>query len=206
MTKTKNAPKPKPAERKPVTLKPHQVLLMASGQNAIAMQTWGKFAGDFDLSDLVAELHKDTEKVSAGDLSSVEAMLYGQAMSLQTIFTNLARRSAQNAGEYLDATDKYMRLALKAQAQCRATLETLAEIKNPRPVAFVKQANISNGPQQVNNGTGTPVAPARNSQTSQNELLEHQHGNFLDTAAQSPSGRVDSHMEALGSVNRAKVA
>lgn len=49
-------------------------------------------------------------------------------------------------GEYLNATDTYLRLALKAQAQCRATLQTLAEIKNPRPVAFVKQANIAHGP------------------------------------------------------------
>jgi hypothetical protein len=35
----------------------------------------------------------------------------------------------------------YLRLGLKAQSQCRATLETLAAIKNPRPVAFVQQAN-----------------------------------------------------------------
>lgn len=48
-------------------------------------------------------------------------------------------------------------MALKAQAQCRATLEALAEIKNPRPVAFVKQANISGEHQQVNNG----VQPAQ---------------------------------------------
>lgn len=34
----------------------------------------------------------------------------------------------------------------KAQSQCRATLETLAAIKNP-PVIYAKQANISNGPQ-----------------------------------------------------------
>jgi hypothetical protein len=37
-------------------------------------------------------------------------------------------------------------LALKAQSQCRATLETLAAIKNPQPVAFVRQANIAHGP------------------------------------------------------------
>ena len=55
-----------------------------------------------------------------------------------------------NTGEYLDATDRYMRLALKAQAQCRATVETLAEIKNP-PTLFARQANIAHGPQQVNN-------------------------------------------------------
>lgn len=54
--------------------------------------------------------------------------------------------------EYLKQFQAYLGLALKAQAQCRATLEALAEIKNPRPMAFVKQANISGGPQQVNNG------------------------------------------------------
>jgi hypothetical protein len=37
-----------------------------------------------------------------------------------------------------------MRLALKAQSQCRATLETLAQIKNP-PVVLARQANIAQG-------------------------------------------------------------
>ena len=55
--------------------------------------------------------------------------------------------------EYINAAEIYLRLALKAQAQCRTTVETLVEMKNPRPVAFVSQANISNGPQQVNNAT-----------------------------------------------------
>jgi len=58
-----------------------------------------------------------------------------------------------NMSEYINAAEIYLRLALKAQAQCRTTVETLVEMKNPRPVAFVSQANISNGPQQVNNGT-----------------------------------------------------
>ena len=85
----------------------------------------------------------------------VEAMLYGQAVTLETIFTSLARRATSQ--EYLKQFQAYLGLALKAQAQCRATLEALAEIKNPRPVAFVKQANISGGHQQVNNG----VQPAQ---------------------------------------------
>jgi hypothetical protein len=45
-----------------------------------------------------------------------------------------------------------MRMAMRAQNQCRMTLETLATIKNP-PVVYAKQANINNGgQQQVNNG------------------------------------------------------
>jgi len=60
----------------------------------------------------------------------------------------LANRSALYLGDYLDAAERYMRLALKAQGQCRATLETLAVIKNP-PL-FARQANITSSPQQVN--------------------------------------------------------
>jgi hypothetical protein len=67
---------------------------------------------------------------------------------------NLARRATKQ--EYMKNWEGYLRMALKAQNQCRMTLETLATIKNP-PV-FTKQANINNGgQQQVNNGA-EPVA------------------------------------------------
>ena len=106
-----------------------------------------------------------------------------------------------NAGEYINAADTYMRLALKAQAQCRSTLEALAEIKNPRPVSFVKQANIANGPQQVNNGVkpdkyAQAHAHAEQNTCWKNELLEHEHGNYLDTGAQGASGGANTHVEA----------
>ena len=197
--------KPKQAEPKDELAKPHQILLMSTVQNAIAMAEWGKYAGEVDLSELAKDLQTKVDLVKDGDMKPVEAMLYGQAMALQTIFTNLARRSAMNAGEYIDAADKYMRLALKAQAQCRATLETLSVVKNPMP--YIKQANIANGPQQVNNGKSTQYAqahaPAGNSQTLQNELLEHQHGDYLDTRAQGQTVGADTHLEAVGTVQRA---
>ena len=182
--------------------KPHQILLMSLVQSAIATEAWGKYAGQADLPELVTDLQSKFDVMHAGDLTSLESMLYGQAIALQTIFTSLARRSAANAGEYIDAADKYMRLALKAQAQCRSTLETLAEIKNPRPISFVRQANIANGPQQVNNGQA-PSTGAGNSQAAQNELLEHQHGNYLDTGAQGAAGGTDTHLEAVGAGQRA---
>ena len=93
-----------------------------------------------------------TQAVQAGNLSGLEATLTAQAVALNAIFNEMARRAALNMGEYIDATEVYLRLGLKAQAQCRATLQTLFEMKNPQPIAFVKQANIANGPQQVNNG------------------------------------------------------
>ena len=58
-------------------------------------------------------------------------------------------------------------MGLKAQSQCRATIEALATIKNPLNVALVNQANIANN-QQVNNGS----IPLRGPETEnlQNEL------------------------------------
>jgi hypothetical protein len=96
-----------------------------------------------------------------------------------------------------------MRLALRAQNQCRATLETLAAIKNP-PVVFAKQANIANGPQQVNNGVGT--AP----RTQGNEILQTQqseaaHELLPHTRAPSLEGAANPALEAVGEVDRAEV-
>jgi hypothetical protein len=133
--------------------------------------------------------------------------LAAQAVALDSIFHDLARRSAANMGQYVEAAETYMRLALKAQAQSRATMETLAEIKNPRQIAFVGQANVAHGPQQVNNGP-TPQAPvtsrAENSKNAPNELLEKTDGDRLDpiTASCTVSGNIS--METVGTSERAE--
>lgn len=168
-------------------------------QNAVAIESWGSIYGKQDLPALIKGLVDTTRKVNVdGNLLGPEAMLFGQAMALQTIFTNLARRAAINVGEYMGATETYLRLALKAQAQCRATLETLHEMKNPRPVAFVKQANIAHGPQQINNGPAPESeqnarARAGDSVSQPNELIEgHTHGGAqLDTRTTTAAGRKD---------------
>ena len=155
ITKAKKAT-PKPTPTPPATtpdkrtLKPHELVLSPTIQSAVAIEAWSKFAGTVDLADLVDDLRERIKKVQGGDMQPVEAMLFGQAMTLETIFTSLARRATSQ--DYLNQFQAYLGMALKAQAQCRATLEALAEIKNPHPVAFVKQANISGGHQQVNNG------------------------------------------------------
>ena len=148
-TKAKKATPPATTPDKR-TLKPHELVLSPTIQSAVAIEAWSKYAGTVDLSGLVDDLQERIKKLQGGDMQPVEAMLFGQAMTLETIFTSLARKAV--AQEYLKQFQVNLTLALKAQAQCRATLEALAEIKNPRPVAFVKQANITNGPQQVNNG------------------------------------------------------
>ncbi len=92
-----------------------------------------------------------------------------------------------------------MRLALKAQSQCRATLETLATIKNP-PVVFARQANIANGPQQVNNGTAAP-ARAENATITPNGLLETHPVTRLDTGTAGTAGGGDPALAAVGAID-----
>lgn len=134
--------------------------------------------GDLDLTALLEELSAQTNAVQSGNMRGVEEMLIAQAHTLQALFHELARRAGLNMGEYLQAAETYLRLALKAQSQCRATIETLALIKNPPPVTFVRQANVAHGPQQVNNGAQPPTeaSRARESENQPNKLLEQQHG------------------------------
>ncbi len=127
--------------------------------NAVVMRSFatGTF-GELDVTECARALKAGAGAVRAGELSAAESLLSTQAAALNAIFGELARRAALNMGQHLDVTERYMRLALKAQGQCRATLETLAAIKNP-PVVFARQANINNGgQQQVNNGVPAPVA------------------------------------------------
>ena len=93
-----------------------------------------------------------------------------------------------------------MRLAFKAQSQCRATIETLALVKNPPAVAFVKQANIAAGHQQVNN-----AAAARGNQFPANKVLES-HEQRLEHRTAQEAGFSNPKVATLEPVNRTKDA
>jgi hypothetical protein len=166
--------------------------------------------GPLDLTECVSVMKDKAAAVRAGDLSGAESTLAAQAVALDAIFHELARRAALNMGEYLPAAETYMRLAMKAQSQCRTTLQALAEIKNPRPVAFVKQANIAHGPQQVNNGTPPDrLAPARagNLESEQSKLLEaSSDGEWMDIGATGAAGRSDKELAPVGEVHRTQNA
>jgi len=78
-----------------------------------------------DIADAVEIMAEACKKVRDDDLSDQRDILTSQAMALDALFTSMVSRSAANMGEYVNAADRYMRLALKAQTQCRATIETL---------------------------------------------------------------------------------
>ena len=161
--------------------------------------------------DPMAMLEKMTETARgaiSGDLSDLESMLSAQAQTLNIMFAELARRAGVNMGGHPHIAEMYLRQALKAQAQSRATVEALAEIKNPRSVAFVRtaQANISNGPQQVNNGAPVARAGAKDQPKSTNELLEeptHEQEQRMVPGAQAAPARGDPTVETVDAIDRA---
>ena len=105
---------------------------------------------------------------------------------------------------------------MKAQSQSRATISALVDLKYPRQATFVKQANIANGPQQVNNGAAAGAIPEQYAQArthagksapEQNKLLEAEHGQpgkRMDTRAAQKSERSYHAVETVATVNRAK--
>jgi hypothetical protein len=154
---------------------------------------------EVDITTLVEKLTEQTNATNRNDLDSLEAMLTAQAHALDAIFNKMALSAAANMGEYLAATDTFLKLGLRAQSQCRSTIEAISAIKNPPMMGYVKQANIAQGHQQVNN------APhAREKQNPQNKLLEKQNGKRLDTSTASKAIEEDSAMETVGAINRAK--
>jgi len=166
--------------------------------------------GELSLTDMVKSLKASGTAVNANNFAGAEQMLNAQAIALNSIFCEMARRSACNMGEYIEPTEIYMRLALRAQNQCRATLETLAAIKNP-PVVFAKQANITSGPQQVNNGvisapSGEQKLPPAHgeSETEQIKLLEgvKHGGTVLDAGTEGAAARGRQVVEAVGAIHR----
>lgn len=177
-----------------------RLLLQPNIHAACAMQAIeANLAKEVPLTDLVDALADQVKAVNGGDLSRPESMLVSQAHTLDQLFNRLARQAAANIGHYPDTVAVYLKLALKAQAQCARTVEVLNEVKNPRPLAFVAQANVTTGPQQVNNGV-----PARaEKQKAQTELLQASDGEFLDAGTAGAAGRGNQTLAAVDAQHRA---
>lgn len=110
-----------------------------------------------DITALTRALQEAAQRVHDGGLQDVEATLLQQAKACETIFYSLAGAASRSSTVPLLQT--YMNLALRAQAQSRATLQALGELKAPRPVVIARQANLAQQ-QLVNNGGGGFNVPA----------------------------------------------
>jgi hypothetical protein len=177
-----------------------RTVLRPTVQAAVTLKEYDKPYGDLDLKGIIVALTEQIEASNDGDMKRAEAMLTAQAHTLDAIFNNLATR-AINA-EYLNNLDTYLKLALRAQSQCRSTWEALSAIKNPPVAGYVHQANIAHT-QQVNNGTCDDIPRTRGNQNSQNELLE-QKDERMDIGTTGTTGKVDPAMATVGEVDGAE--
>lgn len=158
------------------------------------------------VTDLVEQIGQHAKTVRDGNMDRPEAMLVAQAHTLDTIFNSLAQRAAQNmAAGYMQATDTYLRMAMKAQSQCRTTIEALGELKYPKSATFIKQQNVANQ-QQVNNGSAisAPTRAHEKDITPTNELLEKSHGKRLERRTSGTASKVNPKLETVGALNGAK--
>lgn len=169
-----------------------------------AARTIQRFEGEsLNINAAADELRELVAEVQAGNMKRPEAMLVAQAHTLDALFQNLALRSYSNSREgYLDAADRYMRLALKAQAQAVRTIEALGELKNPRPVTFVRQANLANN-QQINNHSSQA---GENQKSAEQTISGASYELLPDSRASGYEGAVNPPVATLETINRAEVA
>jgi len=73
-------------------------------------------------------IQDEVEAVRDGEMAGAKATLVGQAIALNAIFAEMARRGGAMLGRPGNAAERYLKLAMRAQAQCRATLHSLNEI------------------------------------------------------------------------------
>ena len=137
-------------------------------------------------------LEKAFERVRDGDLAILEEMLLGQAFALNMAFNSLSARATRQLD--ISTMQMLMNLCFKAQNQSRATIDSLIRLKQPSNTQFIKQANIAQGHQQVNNLAEKNITP-------QNELLKDGYAHLDTRTTPTPKG-IDTALEALDEVNR----
>jgi len=148
-----------------------------SVNSAFTVKKFANVEDSVEVSDYILELQKAGNEVVDGNLARLERMLTSQAIALDTIFNKLAIKAAN--AEYMKNYEGFMRLAFKAQAQARNTVEALAMLKHPQP--YISQTNIGQvGHNQVNNAyaitssnTDIPMQTlAENLDIAPNKLLD----------------------------------
>src|SRR6266536_3556202 len=135
-----------PVKSEPTAEATHaKIMVDGLGMNVATAVAYSRNLGTLDIRQCMDALVAATRGVQHGNIEVLEAMLAAQTVTLNAMFTQLAHEASNMT--VVDHIDRFTRLALKAQSQCRATVETLSTIRNPATV-FARQANIARGPQQ----------------------------------------------------------
>ena len=135
-------------------------------------------------------------KVKAGNLEDLEAILVNQVYVLNSLFNELVMQGKSCLAEpavvrSLPNHPKTMlNTALKAQNQCRATVQAIFELKNPKKTTFIKN-QLNSVQMEV--------------EEIKEQLEDNEHGSkTLDGGAEATAIPVNSEMAALEIVNGSK--
>lgn len=167
----------------------HRIISASEGGSGLNEQ--------IDVPELLSVLREQAVGLNAGNMKQAEAMLMNQSTALQSLFARLTEKAM--SAEFMKNFEAYMRLALRAQSQCRTTLETLSNIKNP-PIVYAKQANIAQGHQQINNAPA-----AREIEKELNQLSEVENELCKNGRAPRIAQADDSALETMEQIDRSKV-
>jgi hypothetical protein len=204
-----------------------EAVLNPTAANAMAALDYSKtFGSNLSLQEVLNVMNDNAKQVKEGKLDYLESMLTSQATVLNSIFTDFARRAV--VAPNVPQLEVYLRMAFKAQSQCRTTIEAIGELKYPKQATFIRQANIANQ-QQVNNGvndldSSTRTGTGEKNIIQSNELLtetlhctsnisrelrdisiqsETSHATLDKGRTRKPS-KTYSRLEAVGALNRSK--
>lgn len=137
-------------------------------------------------------------KVKSGNLEDLESILVNQVYVLNGLFNQLviqgkASLSSPAVMRSLPSHPKTMlNVALKAQTQCRATVQTINNLKNPKKTTFIKN--------QLNN-----VKMELEERIEQLEDTEN-GSKKLDRGAEATAISIDPEVEAVEVIDRSKNA
>ena len=165
-------------------------------------------SNDLEFTEAVRHLNRSIARIGKGNYSDLDAMLFGQAKVLNDLFMDLAKTSLSAPMPY---KRDYYTMAMKAQNQSRATMATLIKSKQePAKATFIKQANITSGNQQVNNGEvfseKKSGSISTHSKAPQSKLLKDQShgGTYLDNRTEGKAEAGYQGVEAMGKINGCK--
>jgi len=170
----------------------------ASRPNLLAANTISRYnhvLGKVGLMEMACELDAQISRVQKGDLGRMEETLANQAIVLDNLFNSLAVKALQAPG--LDMQVTVLKLALQSQRQCCLTVEALSAFKKPAAVTVVRQTNIGKAVQVNNGGTDETTKPIL-----ENELLEINHVERLDSRAKITSITANQDMAAMEKLDR----
>jgi hypothetical protein len=135
-------------------------------------------------------------KVKSGNLEDLEAILVNQVYVLNGLFNQLViqGKAGLTAPAVMRALPNHpktmLNVALKAQTQCRATVQTINELKNPKKTTFIKN--------QLNN-----VKMELEERIEQLEDIEY-GSKKLDRGTEATAISIDSKMEAVEVIDGSK--